>query len=205
MRLLLISLLLISSAVVNSAIAQQITEGFASTYPRAYEGTVTASGEVYNSKEYTARHATLPFNTLVKVTNLKNNKSVTVRINDRFNYRNSRVIDISKAASRSIKLFGDINPQVKIEVIGMADALMLAAIPKAKTTTPNTAVAKKENETTKKVETVVAKTETKDKVKKAKSSVILPSVKASLPTVSLKDVSNIATITFELITISLFK
>lgn len=204
MRILLISLMLIVISATNSV--AQVTNGFASTYPLAYEGTKTASGEVYNSKEYTARHATLPFNTLVRVTNLKNNRSVTVRVNDRFNYKNSRVIDVSKAASKTINLFGDINPQVKIEVIGIADALMLAALPKvdATTTVQNTEANKKE-EISNKVETTVAKVEPKKEVQKTKTEIILPNVKAILPTVSLKDVSNIATITFELITISLFK
>lgn len=205
MRKFLVSLALI--VISATSVVAQVTNGFASTYPLAYEGTKTASGEVYNSKEYTARHATLPFNTLVKVTNLKNNRSVTVRINDRFNFKNSRVIDISKAASTTINLFGDINPKVKIEVIGMADALMFAAIPKTDvntTTSQDTELAKKDD-TPVKTDKTVAKAEPSLKAETNKATVILPSVKAILPTVSLKDVSNIATITFELITISLFK
>lgn len=205
MRLLFISLMLIIVAVSNS-VSAQITKGFASTYPLAYEGTKTASGEVYNSNEYTARHATLPFNTLVKVTNLKNNKSVTVRINDRFNYRNSRVIDISKAASRKIKLFGDINPQVKIEVIGMADALMLAAVPtKEDEKFKEVLVAKTvpAQNTDKKEEAVTTKA-TASTTKKVEVPT-LQGVKINLPSVSLKDVSNIAAVTIEYITLSLFK
>lgn len=205
MRLLFISLMLIIVAVSNS-VSAQITKGFASTYPLAYEGTKTASGEVYNSNEYTARHATLPFNTLVKVTNLKNNKSVTVRINDRFNYRNSRVIDISKAASRKIKLFGDINPQVKIEVIGMADALMLAAVPtKEDEKVKEVLVAKTvpAPNTDKKEEAVTTKA-TASTTKKVEVPT-LQGVKINLPSVSLKDVSNIAAVTIEYITLSLFK
>lgn len=206
MRLLLVSLVLIVVASFNTVSAQE-AKGFASTYPLAYEGTRTASGEVYNSKEFTARHSTLPFNTLVKVTNLKNNKSVTVRINDRFNYKNTRVIDVSKAAARSINLFGDINPQVKIDVIGMADALMLATIPtkpsEVEATAPVVAAA---NVTTKpkEEETITAKAnEPKDK--KITTPTLLPSVKASMPFISLKDVSNIATLSLKYITISLFK
>lgn len=208
MRLLLISLTLIFVASINS-VSAQVTKGFASTYPLAYEGTKTASGEIYNSKEYTARHATLPFNTLVKVTNLKNNKSITVRINDRFNYKNSRVIDISKAASRRINLFGDINPQVSIEVIGMADALMLASTPAEQEPETNVVAQtntapKKDTETVEESETVTAKVE-EPKDKKITTPKLLPSVKASLPSISLKDVSDIATLSLKYITISLFK
>ncbi len=206
MRLLLVSLVLIAVASFNTVSAQE-TKGFASTYPLAYEGTRTASGEFYNAKEFTARHATLPFNTLVKVTNLKNNRSITVRINDRFNYKNSRVIDVSKAAARKINLFGDINPQVKIEVIGMADALMLASIPAKpnKESTPVATVTK--TKTVPKVvkkETVTAKVE-KTKDKKITIPILLPSVKATLPSISLKEISTIATVTLKYITISLFK
>ncbi len=209
MKLLLISLTLIFIASINS-VSAQVTKGFASTYPLAYEGTKTASGEIYNSKEYTARHATLPFNTLVKVTNLKNNKSITVRINDRFNYKNSRVIDISKAASRKINLFGDITPQVSIEVIGMADALMLASIqtkqePETKNVAQTNTVPKKEVKVVKKQETVVAAKVEEPKDKKINTPKLLPSVKASLPSISLKDVSDIATLSLKYITISLFK
>lgn len=113
---------------VSAGISQSVTKGFASTYPLAMEGSNTASGELYISTEFTACHSSLPFNTLVKVTNLKNNKSVTVRINDRFNFRNSRVIDVSNAAATEISLFDEITPQVSIEVIGIADAIMMASV-----------------------------------------------------------------------------
>lgn len=206
MRVLIASLMLAFVASVNIVTAQT-TKGFASTYPLAYEGTKTASGEVYNSKEYTARHASLPFNTLVKVTNLKNNKSVTVRINDRFNYKNSRVIDMSKAAANAINLFGDINPQVSIEVIGMADALILASTPStdnnsavASTNTGNTSTASTSSE-----ETATAKADDKKTDAKINTPKLLPSVKVSLPTVSLEDVSNIATLSLKYLTITLFR
>ncbi|HAC14758.1 MAG TPA: septal ring lytic transglycosylase RlpA family lipoprotein, partial [Bacteroidetes bacterium] len=80
--------------------------GTASWYGPNFHGKHTANGEVYNQYELTAAHKTLPFNTVVKVTNLDNGKSVTVRINDRGPYAGRRVIDISRAAAEQIDMIG---------------------------------------------------------------------------------------------------
>ena len=77
--------------------------GKASYYGNQYKNTrQTANGEHFNKEAYTAAHKTLPFGSVVKVTNLKNNKSVTVRINDRGPFIKGRIIDLSKAAARQI-------------------------------------------------------------------------------------------------------
>ena len=197
--------LMVATSVVGFS---QTTKGFASTYPLAYEGTTTASGEVYASTEFTARHASLPFNTLVKVTNLKNNKSVTVRINDRFNYRNSRVIDVSNAASKAIDLFGDINPQVTIEVVGMADALMLASTQTRANTQATTQTATTSTTTTNKskaqTQTASVSTTATSEVKKETPS-LLSSIKIKIPSISLEDVNNLTTLSIKYLAITLFK
>ncbi|MDX5346652.1 MAG: septal ring lytic transglycosylase RlpA family protein [Hymenobacteraceae bacterium] len=77
-------------------------EGRASYYSDKLHGRKTASGQRYNKYLFTAAHATLPFNTLLQVTNLENGKSVTVRINDRIPKNEKKVIDVSKAAAREI-------------------------------------------------------------------------------------------------------
>src|SRR5206468_10034058 len=78
-------------------------EGLASYYAEPYHGRRTASGEIFDSyKEMTAAHRTLPFNTIVRVTNTKNGKQVDVRINDRGPFIEGRVIDPSAAAARKI-------------------------------------------------------------------------------------------------------
>jgi rare lipoprotein A len=64
-----------------------------------YSGGKTASGEVSGPKEYTAAHRTLPFGTLVLVTNTRNGKTVLVRINDRGPFGRARIIDLSRAAA----------------------------------------------------------------------------------------------------------
>lgn len=78
--------------------------GEASYYADKFHGRKTASGEIYKKTEFTAAHRTLPFGTKVKVTNLKNGKSVIVRINDRGPFKKTRIIDLSRAAAEKIDL-----------------------------------------------------------------------------------------------------
>ena len=80
-------------------------EGLASYYAEPYHGRKTASGEIFDSyKDLTAAHRTLPFNTLVRVTNKSNGRQVDVRINDRGPFVDGRVIDLSVRAAREIDL-----------------------------------------------------------------------------------------------------
>ncbi|HUI77027.1 MAG TPA: septal ring lytic transglycosylase RlpA family protein [Bryobacteraceae bacterium] len=77
-------------------------EGLASWYGEPYHGRVAASGEVYDMDELTAAHRTLPFGTVVRVHRVDNGASVVVRINDRGPIPEDRIIDLSRAAARSI-------------------------------------------------------------------------------------------------------
>ena len=80
-------------------------KGLASYYAEPYDGRRTASGEIFNSyQELTAAHRTLPFNTVVKVTNEANGRDVSVRINDRGPFVKGRVIDLSYKAAKEIDL-----------------------------------------------------------------------------------------------------
>ena len=72
--------------------------GFASYYANFFEGRLTASGEIFQQRKISAAHPTLPFGTKVKVTNIENQLSVDVIINDRGPYVPNRIIDLSKAA-----------------------------------------------------------------------------------------------------------
>ncbi|HEX9252007.1 MAG TPA: septal ring lytic transglycosylase RlpA family protein, partial [Ignavibacteriaceae bacterium] len=91
--------------------------GTASFYADEFNGKKTANGEVYNMNDLTAAHPSYPFNTLVKVTNLSNNKSVEVRINDRMPDFKGRVIDLSYAAAKKIEMINAGIQEVKLEVI----------------------------------------------------------------------------------------
>lgn len=77
-------------------------KGKASYYADKFEGKSTASGQIYQHHLKTAAHPTLPFGTFVKVTNILNNKTVVVIINDRGPFAKGRIIDLSKSAAREI-------------------------------------------------------------------------------------------------------
>jgi len=91
--------------------------GQASWYGYPYHGRKTSSGERYNKNEMTAAHKTLPFGTKVKVTNLDNNTSAILRINDRGPFVGERIIDVSEAAARKLAFHSKGVGQVKVEVL----------------------------------------------------------------------------------------
>ncbi len=94
-------------------------KGLASYYHDKFHGRRTASGEKYSQVKLTAAHRKLLFNTMVKVTNLNNDKSVIVRINDRGPYKyQGRIIDLTLAAARKIGVVHRGVVPVKIEVVG---------------------------------------------------------------------------------------
>ncbi|MTJ42452.1 septal ring lytic transglycosylase RlpA family protein [Anabaena sp. 54] len=76
--------------------------GIASWYGGYFHGRLTANGEIYDQDDFTVAHRTLPFNTFLKVTNLENNKSVIVRVNDRGPYILPRSLDLSRTAARCL-------------------------------------------------------------------------------------------------------
>jgi len=82
-------------------------EGLASWYGRDFHGKPTASGEIFDMYEFTAAHPTLPFGTVVRVKNLRNDRTVVVRINDRGPFRSGRIIDLSYAAAVRLDMIGD--------------------------------------------------------------------------------------------------
>jgi rare lipoprotein A len=89
--------------------------GKASFYAKKFEGKRTASGEKFSNKKMTAAHKTLPFGTKVKVTNLRNNKTVVVTINDRLPKRSKRIIDLSQAAAKELDFIRSGTTKVTIE------------------------------------------------------------------------------------------
>src|SRR5205807_5210491 len=81
-------------------------QGNASWYGEPFNGRRASNGEIYDMYKFTAAHRTLPFDTMVRVTNLNNGESTTVRITDRGPFVENRVIDLSLAAAREIDLVG---------------------------------------------------------------------------------------------------
>lgn len=93
------------------------TEGFASYYSEEFHGRKTASGEIYDMHKYTCAHPYLPFNTWLKVTNIANQKSVLVRVNDRGPFLRNRIIDLSYAAAKRLGMLGPGSIYVKLEIV----------------------------------------------------------------------------------------
>jgi rare lipoprotein A len=91
--------------------------GYASFYSNKFIGKRTASGEVFRQDKLTCAHNTLPMGTLIKVTNLKNDKTVTVRVNDRLHHRNPRLVDLSRAAAKTLDFHDDGVTKVRVEVL----------------------------------------------------------------------------------------
>ncbi|NBC04808.1 MAG: septal ring lytic transglycosylase RlpA family protein [Bacteroidetes bacterium] len=98
-----------------------IGSGIASWYGPNFHGKLTANGERYNMNDYTAAHKTLPFNTMVRVDNVENGKSVVVRINDRGPYIDNRIIDLSRKAAREIDMIGTGTTSVRLSVMREGD------------------------------------------------------------------------------------
>jgi rare lipoprotein A len=96
-------------------------EGKASWYGDPFNGRRSSNGEVYDMNRFTAAHRTMPFETMVRVTNLNNGKSTTVRITDRGPFVDNRIIDLSLAAAREIESIGPGVVPVRLEVLGNVD------------------------------------------------------------------------------------
>jgi rare lipoprotein A len=95
-------------------------EGNASWYGVPFNGRRASNGEIYDMYKLTAAHRTLPFDTVVRVTNLNNGKSATVRIIDRGPFVENRIIDLSLAAARQIESVGPGVVPIRLEVISGA-------------------------------------------------------------------------------------
>jgi len=98
-------------------------EGVASYYAKKFHGRKTANGDMFHVDSLTAAHKTLPFGTMVRVTNLKNQKSVIVRINDRGMAGKKRVIDLSPAAAEEIEMIKSGLQKVRVEEILAPNAI----------------------------------------------------------------------------------
>ena len=115
----------------NSGITQQIgqseknpsgkilltLEGIVSYYAHDFHGRQTSNGETYDMNGLTAAHRNFPFGTRVRVTNLENNKTVIVRVNDRGPFKEGRIMDLSLGAAKEIDLILNGTARVRLEVL----------------------------------------------------------------------------------------
>ena len=96
-------------------------KGIASYYADRFQGRKTASGERYQKEALTAAHKTLPLGTKARITNLKNGKSVVVKVNDRGPRTKGHVVDLSGRAARELGMTGAGLAQVRVEAIDSGD------------------------------------------------------------------------------------
>jgi len=97
---------------------QWVEEGMASWYGAPFDGRRTSNGEIYDMHQFTAAHRTLPFGSVVRVTNLNNGLQTQIRVNDRGPFVGNRVIDLSYSAAQAIQMVGPGTANVRLEVIG---------------------------------------------------------------------------------------
>jgi rare lipoprotein A len=107
--------------IANPHGAAYVEEGVASWYGAPFHGRRASNGEIYNMNKLTAAHRTLPFETVVRVTNLTNGKSTVVRITDRGPFVDNRIIDLSLAAAREIESVGPGIVPVRLEILSAID------------------------------------------------------------------------------------
>lgn len=105
----------------NAETVRTLDTGLASWYGPNFHGKLTANGETYNMDDLTAAHRSLPFNTVVKVTNLDNGRTVVVRVNDRGPYVGNRIIDLSRGAARRIDMEDAGVAHVRLELVEEGD------------------------------------------------------------------------------------
>ena len=104
-----------SEATIDSS--EKVLYGIASFYGNKFEGRKTANGEIFSQKKFTAACNLLPLGTWIKVTNLKNGRSVIVKTNDRLHPKMKRLVDLTKAAAVQLKYVGGGVTRVKVEII----------------------------------------------------------------------------------------
>ncbi|MCH7819316.1 MAG: septal ring lytic transglycosylase RlpA family protein [Candidatus Marinimicrobia bacterium] len=103
----------------NSTGFEKVQYGISSYYGPKFHGKLTANGEIFDMYKVSAAHRYLAIGTLIKVTNLDNNKTLNMRINDRGPYVNNRILDCSYAAALKLGFVEEGTANIKLEVLIM--------------------------------------------------------------------------------------
>jgi rare lipoprotein A len=98
--------------------SKRVLYGMASFYSNKFNGRKTANGEIYSQSKFTCACNVLPLGTWVKVTNLRNGRTVVVKTNDRLHPRMKRIVDLTKAAAVKLNFISSGLTRVKVEVLG---------------------------------------------------------------------------------------
>jgi rare lipoprotein A len=128
--LLIVLLITASSSLFAETAATPGTElqGLASWYGGKFHGRLTSSGEIFDTNDMTAAHKTLPFGTIVKVTNEDNGKTAIVKITDRGPFVEGRIIDLSRAAAMQLDMVGTGVARVSLQIVDFTTDKDLYAI-----------------------------------------------------------------------------
>ncbi len=114
---------LIEDLQAEKKVPANLLKGVASWYGSVFHGRTTASGEKFNMYDLTACHPTLPFGTLIRVVNVRNHKSVVVRVTDRGLLYDGRVLDLSYGAARKLGMINNGLARVKIQVLKLDEPI----------------------------------------------------------------------------------
>jgi len=114
----LLALAVLALTLPFGAARASVQEGIVSWYGERFHNRPTASGELFDVADLTMAHPSLPFGTRVRVTNLRNGRSVVVRVNDRGPFVGSRIADLSQAAAASLGMLNRGLARARIEVLG---------------------------------------------------------------------------------------
>lgn len=157
-----------------------VQEGMASYYADDFEGRTTASGERFSHKKATCAHMSIPFGALVKITNLENNATAIVRVNDRGPFVPDRIIDVSQSVAERLGMSGKGTVKVNIEVVDNSGYSIQKPEAVQQTQKPETTVVTNQPKIEKDV-TLVKKAETLEKVeeKKKESELFTLKIEAS--------------------------
>jgi rare lipoprotein A len=101
----------------DTSVKTKVQYGVASYYSDKFVGKKTANGEIFSQEKMTAAHNSLPLGTYIRVTNLRNHKTVKVKINDRLHHKNKRLVDLSRAAAKKLGFIRSGLTRVKVEVV----------------------------------------------------------------------------------------
>jgi len=121
MIILLSSFFFLSLRAQDTLAVPYLKKGTASFYHKKFDGRKTSSGERVDNSKFTAAHSSIPFGTLVRVTNQSNGKSVVVKVNDRFYPRKGHLIDITYSAAQKIDMVRQGVARVTIEVLDITE------------------------------------------------------------------------------------
>ncbi len=115
-----------SGKIVKKRKSARVQYGTASFYHNKFNGRRTANGDIFSQAKLTAAHNSVPLGTWLKVTNLRNKKTVIVRVTDRLHYRNKRLVDLSKAAALKLSFSARGLLPVRVEILSKANTVSKA-------------------------------------------------------------------------------